>query len=196
LLAIGERLRNAQEQLLAGGDGSDLKRASAEERELVDELTRDGTALAAEAGTGATEALQERIRATLHAAALEEEIAAELAAGSLVREHQAAGMFGIDAAEAVPPVKARPAKKQPDRRELSEARAEQKKAERELASATKTAERAANRLESLQRLADDAAKKADQARARLREARQQEKQAARAHDRAARAVDAAEKRLS
>ena len=93
LLATGKRLRTAQEALLAGGDGSALKRASAEERELVDKLTRDAAAIAGEAGT-AGGSLDERIRDTLHAAALDEQTAAELAAGRIVREQRAVGLFG------------------------------------------------------------------------------------------------------
>ena len=78
LIATGKRLRTAQEALLGGGDPSALKRASAEERELVDKLTRDAAAVAGEAAATAGGSLEERIRDTLHAAALDEQTAAEL----------------------------------------------------------------------------------------------------------------------
>jgi hypothetical protein len=99
LLATGERLRRAQQALLGGGNRSELQRASAEERKFVAKLTRDATALAAEAGAGATASLGERIASTLHAAALNEETAAELAAGRLLREREAVGLFGADSIE-------------------------------------------------------------------------------------------------
>src|SRR5207253_4153617 len=99
LLAIGKRMRTAQEALLAGGDRSSLQLASAEERELVAKLTRDATALAGEVSRSATGSLEEQIRTTLHAAALDEQTAAELAAGRLVREQEAVGLFGAASLE-------------------------------------------------------------------------------------------------
>jgi hypothetical protein len=224
LLATGKRLREAQEALLAGGDRSALQRASAEERELVAELTRNATALAGEVGRSATGSLEERIRATLHAAALDEQAAAELAAGRLVREREAVGLFGVTSAEAKSAGKARPAEK-PARpavksagasgkrgrdgsalrkvaerrrelgRELAAARAEEQKAERLRARAAKAAERAGRHAKDAQRRAEGAQKRAGEARARLREAERRERDAAIAYDRASRAVAAAERKL-
>ena len=109
LLATGERLREAQEALLAGGDRVALQRASAEEREMVDKLTRDATAVAGEARTSATGSLEERIRGTLRAAALDQQTADELAAGRLLHEREAAGLFGGASVETASPRKAAPA---------------------------------------------------------------------------------------
>ena len=181
LLSTGEQLRKAHEALFAGGDRSALQKASAAERELIDKLTQDATAVAGEAGTAGTAALDERIRNTLHAAALDEETAAELAAGRLVHDREAVGMFG--AGDAVPSKTSKPkrAAKRAEatrsrdlERALAAARSDERKAEREHASAVKAAERARK----------DAA-----------EAERREQEAAKALDRAARAVTAAEKKV-
>jgi hypothetical protein len=216
LLATGERLREAQEALLAGGDRVALQRASAEERDLVDKLTRDATAVAGEARTSATGSLEERIRGTLRAAALDRQTAGELAAGRLVREREAAGLFGGAPVETARPGKAASAARprgravEPTRkghtekaaerrrqveRELAAARAEEQKANREHARAIKAADRAGRQAEGAGRRADAARERAQQAHAALRDAERQERDAAKAHDRAARAVAAAEKKL-
>jgi hypothetical protein len=206
LLTIGRRLREAQDALLAGGDRSTLQHAFAEERELVSELTSDATAIAGEAGGPVGESLGERIRSTLHAAALDEQTAASLAAGRLVREREAVGLFGGPPAGAEP---AAPAKRRGDRRrpqkdaqrlrklgqELRAARADEQKARREHAGAAKASERAGKRAKDAQRQADDARRRAEQARAGLREAERREREAATASDRAARAVASAERNL-
>jgi hypothetical protein len=214
LLSTGKRLRDAQAALLAGGDRAALQRASAEERELVDKLTRDATAVAGEAGTGGTASLDERIRATLHAAALDEETAAELAAGRLVREREAAGLFGAASAAPRPAGKAaadrsavtgkRSNGKEPKKvaerrrkleRELESARAEERKAQREHAAAAKAAERAGKQARETRRRADEALHRAKEADAGLREAERRARDAAMAYDRATRAVASAEKKL-
>ncbi len=207
LLAIGDRLRKAQDALLAGKDRSSLKRVSAEERELVDELTRDATAVAGEAG-GATASIDERIRATLHAAALDEHTARDLAAGRLVREREAVGLFGGSEVSVAPaePARGRQTKggreprqdaerRREAKRELAASKSEQQKAQRAHASAAQTAERARKRADDAQRRADEARERAAQASAALRDAERKERDAARARDNAARAVAAAEKRI-
>jgi hypothetical protein len=218
LLATGKRLRTSQRELLAGGDRSALQRASAEERELVAELTRDATAVAGEAGTSVTGALEERIRNTLHAAALDERTAAELAAGRLVREQEAVGLFGAASVEAASAGKAASSSrsaaaavsgKRGDRteppkvverrrrieRELATAKANAKEAQRKHARAAKATERAGKQAKDTQRRADEARKRAEEASALLREAERREKDAAVAYERAARAVASAEGKL-
>ena len=189
LLSAGKQLRKAHEALLAGGDRSALQKASARERELIDTLTQDATAVAGEAGTASTAALDERIRTTLHAAALDEETAAGLAAGRLVHDREAVGMFGSGDAAPVEPREPRKgaAKRAEDTgsrerdRALAAARSDERKAERDHATAAKATERARNRAaEAEQRAAD--------ARAALREAEHREQGAAKAHQQAARAV--------
>jgi hypothetical protein len=215
LLAAGSRLREAQQALLAGGGRAALQEASAEERELVDRLTRDAAAVAGESSTAAAGTLTERIRSTLHAAALDEETASELAAGRLVRDREAMGLFGTGAPAEVRPARARRPEKSaaPRRRagsdeqqrsaerrreaeqELAAATSAERTARREHAAATKAAERAGRRAEDARARADDARARADQARVDLREAEQREREAAKAQARAARAVATAEKKL-
>jgi hypothetical protein len=100
LLAAGERLRAAQEELLAGGDRSAFQRAAATERDLVAKLAAEAVQVAAEGGEHAGPGLQEKVAETLHAAALDEDTAAELRAGRLVREREAIGGFGAAASVA------------------------------------------------------------------------------------------------
>ena len=112
LLAAGEDLRSAQEELLAGGDRAAFQEAAAKERELVAGLSGEAAALAGEAGQGGT-GLQEKVAETLHAAALDAETAEELRSGRLVREREAIGGFGATAA---PPS----ARKAPPKRRIQE----------------------------------------------------------------------------
>lgn len=192
-----------------------MQDASAEERELVTKLTRDTAAVAGEVGR--SESLEERIRATLHAAALDEQTAAELAAGRLVREREAVGLFGAASFESGPAGRtvrreagtAVPAKRERDdgrslkvaerrrrvERELAAASAEEQKARREHAGAAKATERARKQARAAQRRAEEANERAEDARNSLREAERREKDAARSHDRAARAVASLEKKL-
>ena len=102
LLAAGENLRAAQEELLAGGDRQAFQDAAAKERDEVAKLAGETAKLAAEAGERASPALTDKVAATLHAAALDEETAEELRAGRLVREREAIGGFGAMSAETPP----------------------------------------------------------------------------------------------
>ena len=106
LLAAGEELRAAQEELLAGGDRKAFQSAAAKERDEVAGLAGEAAELAAEAGERPTPALREKISETLHAAALDEETGEELRAGRLVRERAAIGGFGGMTA-APPPARGR-----------------------------------------------------------------------------------------
>ena len=105
LVAAGEELRAAQEELLAGGDRKAFQSAAAKEREHVAKLAGEATELVSEAGERASPALQEKISETLHAAALDEDTAEELRAGRLVREREAIGGFG--GVMAAPPARGR-----------------------------------------------------------------------------------------
>jgi hypothetical protein len=108
LIAAGEDLRAAQEELLAGGDRKAFQSAAATERDQVAELAREAVELAAEEGERPSPALTEKVATTLHAAALDEETAEELRAGRLVREREAIGGFGAMSAEA--PARSAPAR--------------------------------------------------------------------------------------
>lgn len=104
LLKAGERLRKAHEALLSGGDPSALREAMTAERALAASLADAAAAVATEAGKGGP-ALKERVRGTLHAAAVDEEIRDELATGRVVRERDAVGLGPFGAAAAAPPAR-------------------------------------------------------------------------------------------
>jgi hypothetical protein len=184
LLEAGERLRRAQAELLGGGGRAELDTAAAQERELVGALAGDAAAIAAEAGVGSPAALVEKLRATLHAAAADEEVARELAAGRLVREREAVGVLGLSAA-AAPAARsdrARTAPRRPTReiRELERRLKAARAAEREARRRTETAERAmarardraaeaAERLDAARRDEEDAATALEAAEAQTRD---------------------------
>jgi hypothetical protein len=112
LLATGKRLRAAHEELLSGGDSAVLRETMEEERSLTSALADCAEAIASETGKSGP-ALRDRVRATLHAAAVQEEAREELATGRFVREREAVGLGPFDSeqpgtAEA-PPAEAPPA---------------------------------------------------------------------------------------
>ena len=219
LLAAGEALRAAQEELLAGGDRKAFQGAAAKERDLVAELSQQAVELAAEAGERPSPALTEKIAATLHAAALDEETAEELRAGRLVREREAIGGFGgMTAAPAKRPERPdrpktaakgkRPkaasgdAKRRADaerreqaerRQRLAAARTDERHARRELDAAAKAIEHAETRAEAARVHAEEANRRAKTTAERLKEARKEETAAKKAHARAQRALAAAER---
>jgi hypothetical protein len=205
LLAAGEKLRGAQEELLAGGDRSAFQDAAARERELVADLTAATTELAGDAGAG----LEEKVASTLHAAALEEDTANELRAGRLTREREAIGGFG-DAGPAVAaaPAPGRAKKRAPagrkaaarpatraaaeGRQRLAAARTDEKHARRELEAAEKALQSAESRAEAAEAHAADANERAKTAKQRLDEARRARAAARKAHARAEKALASAE----
>ena len=100
LLAAGDDLRAAQERLLAGGDRAELREAGERERKLVSRLAGAAVAIGGEAGRSG--GLEPRLRATLHAAALDERARAELAAGRLVREREPVALGALAVGEPEP----------------------------------------------------------------------------------------------
>jgi hypothetical protein len=88
LVEAGAALAGAQEQLLDGADADVLRGAAVVARALVD-------ALAAEAPVDG--AARDKVRATLHAATVDPEVRAEVAAGRVVKERSAAGFGGLEA---------------------------------------------------------------------------------------------------
>jgi chromosome segregation ATPase len=109
LLDAGERLREVQ---LAAGSAEDLREAVQGEQDALRRAARAAEDIAAGRGS-ATDATVERVRETLHAAALDADLADEVRRGVLVREQQAVGFpMGV----AVPPGRAparRPAARKP-----------------------------------------------------------------------------------
>jgi hypothetical protein len=173
LLQAGAALREAHERVLTGeGDHSDLRAASEKERAAVARAYEAAGSLAEEDGARLSPAAGERVRQTLHAVALDEEVRDEFQSGRLRTEHEATGMGG-PMAGAPAPAKRRPKTPSPKNREREEAkrrRAELKTAEaelvklerrlqeakREVEAASETAERAQR---ALKRASEDLEKK-------------------------------------
>ena len=102
LIEAGKALRGAQAQLLAGkADRTKLDEAVVRERSLTRQLAGTARGLLADAGRKPTEATLDRVRSTLHAVALDDELAERLTEqGGLEREQEA---LGIDALAGMPP---------------------------------------------------------------------------------------------
>lgn len=89
LLAAGDRLRDAQ---LSGGGG--LQDAMEGERVALDRAMRNAEEIATHAGLASASTLQ-RVRETLHLAALDPDVAADVKRGVLTREGRATGFTGL-----------------------------------------------------------------------------------------------------
>ncbi len=158
LLKAGTALRDAQEALVAGeGDREALTRARDRERSAVAAALGDIQALAADAGTALSDAATERVRHTLHAIALDEDVRRQFEQARLTGDHEASGLGGgaLPAGGAMPAPTGKPKRdregerKRRRRAEVREAEADRARrkreletAELELAEATKAAERA------------------------------------------------------
>jgi hypothetical protein len=88
LMEAGEALSGAQEQLLQGAEPEVLRGAADAARRLVDALAGEAPA------DGPT---RDKVRATLHAATVDEGVRAELASGRVAKERSASGFGGLDA---------------------------------------------------------------------------------------------------
>jgi len=148
LLDAGAKLREVQ---LAGAAAPDLRAAIMAEAKALDALMRPAGRIAARSGSGRETALA-RARDTLHAAALDPDLADEVRRGVVVREQQAIG-FPLGAA--LPQRPARPAAKP--------AKGKAAKAAREPEPAPVRDEVAAKRLERAAAAAATAAEKLDRA---------------------------------
>jgi hypothetical protein len=201
--------------LLAGGDRSAFQQAASKERELVADLTGEALKLVADEGERAGAGLDEKVSATLHAAALETETADELRRGRLTREREAIAGFGAFAAPDAAPARRAPSrqakskptsksksksKREPkatahdarERQRLAAARTDERHARRELDAAAKAVEHAETRAEAAEAHAADAVKRAKIASERVKEARSAQAASRKAHTRAERALKAAE----
>jgi hypothetical protein len=208
LLAAGEKLRSAQEELLAGGERRAFQSAAAKERDQVAALSAEAANLAADAGERASPGLEEKVAATLHAAALDEETGEQLRAGRLVREREAIGGFGGMTAAA--PARGRgssattseaPKGTEPKRRQAAgRAKPAKGQAEGGQASAEPTSRRSGaadakrSKAEKDKRRAEAEKREAAARRQRLAAARTDERHARRELEAAAKAIQHAETR--
>lgn len=163
LLTAGERLRGAHEELLSGGSPEAVQRAREDERKAIAELARAAAGLLEQGGHPASEATLDRVRDTLHAAAIDEEVGRRVREGRLEKEAEATG-FGFEGLASAPAGKQagrkRPAKETQRERERKEAALEkQHSAEqrlRDARQALKEAERAVDTQARELRRAEDA----------------------------------------
>ena len=88
LIAAGERLQEAQRQLVEAGERGLLRDAAADERELVGKIADLAERELATSGHPANATAQGKLFSTLHAAAADPEVRDALAAGRLLGEHQ------------------------------------------------------------------------------------------------------------
>jgi hypothetical protein len=149
LLEVGEELRAAQEEMLAGATDRDkLREAARREQEAVDSLLRTADAIGREHGVGAQ--ILTRVGETLQAASSDPEVAEAIEAGRLIREQRAAsvGLIG-PAAPAAPKGKTARAKgkEERERRTRQQQAKRRKEAERKLATAERRLERERAQLE-------------------------------------------------
>ena len=200
LLSAGEELRAAQEELLTGGDRAGFQEAASRERDLVAKLASDAVTLASEVGERGT-GLREKIAETLHAAALDEETAEELRAGTLTRERDAIGGFGELAGGSPAPPRKPPKKRsakrsapqpRPDRQALTVARTDERHARRDLDAAERAVQHAQERADAAEAHASEANERARTTAVRLKEAKRAQAAARKAHTRAERALAKAE----
>ncbi len=175
LLAAGDALRAAQDDVLAGrGDAQSLRAAVEQERAAVDALTDAARGLLSSEGNELSDTIIERVSDTLHAAALDDEARSQVSEGRLERGLQHVGLGGFGALGAAPP-----------------APRTDKTAQKRGAPVRKTDSVAKKKAGERERTAREEAKAREEAR---REARATEREAKRRAERADRAANLARER--
>ncbi len=199
LIAAGERLQEAQRQLVTGGERGLLRDASAEERRLVGYVADLASAELGAAGHPADAAMRSKLFATLHAAAADAEVRALLDEGRLVRDHELSDLGlgdgdGLLAAQPAPtPARGRAPAPTPARRQAPAPRAAKASPEKAQNRAHERKVRAlTDRLERARVRHAEQVQRADHARERAEEAQRTAEKAARSAEEAADAVGALE----
>jgi hypothetical protein len=97
LWEAGDALAHVQDAVLSGkGSGADLREAAERERLALDPLVDAARGLLTSSGGDLSETTIDRVRATLQAAAIDEDAREDVAAGRAVRERAPRGLFGGD----------------------------------------------------------------------------------------------------
>jgi hypothetical protein len=162
VLALGAALREAQ----AAMAGDELRRLGRQRRELIAAVTREARALAADQAEQVGDAVARQVEETLHAAMTDEDAAAAVRTGLLVRPLAVAGTetAGVVESVAVPDALGdavvrrtrapRPSRRRPeltvvedDSRAVDEAEAQLARAETELAAAERKHAKATGKVE-------------------------------------------------
>jgi hypothetical protein len=157
LLGLGQQLRAAQEEMLAGStDRGKLRETASRERQAIDSLVRTAETIGREHGVGAQ--ILDRVGETLQAASSDPQVAEAIEKGRLTREQRAAGIGLVGPATPKAPAR----KRGKGERDAAERRARQqlakrrKEAERTLAAAEKRLERERAKLERARGAVEDA----------------------------------------
>lgn len=198
LFAAGDELREAQADLLAGrGDGRALRAAGDRERAAVDRLVDGAHGLLTSEGHELSPAVVERVRDSLHAAALDHDAREQVHAGRLERELRHVGLGLGDAAAAGPPPPKSTARAKRDAGERgSQPGAAEREREARRRAATEARERAAAE-ERKRAAARKAARSAETAaRRRAQHATRALRAAEERRERAAQALDEADEALA
>jgi hypothetical protein len=195
LLDAGARLRDVQ---LGAGSAADLRTAGEAQEAALRSLMRAAERIAGRRGSAAT---LDRVRETLHAAALDEELAEQVRRGVLVREQRAVGFpMGL----AIPEGRRRPAatpkpkqeagaRPKPEAEPVPERRDEVGAKRRERAAAA--AEKAADALDDAEAALAAAQEELAAAERRARDARRAADRAEKVRERAAADAERALTRL-
>jgi hypothetical protein len=172
LLAAGRELRKAHRAALGGRGGDAVAEASSNEREAVASLVGSGGALLSDAGRPATPATLDKLGATLHAAAVDLEVAKALETGRLEAEAESFG-FGPLLTVAPPPSATAKAAKKPEKKpkpeKQADVRARARAQIRETQQALREARNEQQRLARAVRAAEHAAEQARERVARAEE---------------------------
>jgi hypothetical protein len=159
LIGAGQRLRDAHERLLAGGDREPLQRAVAEERQLVRDLARHAERQLVAAGQSVSAAVETKLWATLRAVSADSEAGELISAGRLTRDYEISDL-GLGLAPAGARIAA---KVETGRRSRSEAAADAGVA-RKIRDVRQQLERSRARQQETEQTLEDAQRHAEAAR--------------------------------
>lgn len=156
LLEVGEELRAAQEEMLAGStDPEKLRQLGRREQESIDALLRTAEAIGREHGVG--DQILTRVGETLRAAAGDPELAEAIRNGHLTREQRAAGIGLVGSATPAAPATRKKGKDgDAERRARQQQAKRRKEAERKLAAAEKKLEGEQTMLERAREKVEEA----------------------------------------
>ncbi len=192
LFDAGDALQRTQSELLAGrGDARGLREAAERERAAVEELAEAARGLLSSRGYELTQATLDRVSATLHTAALDEEAREQVRDGCLERELRRVG-FGTAGSVTTTGAGSGRARARTPPKSGERARAKPRTASDKAAATGEPEDRARAQQADRDRVDRE---QAERARAeKLKAARQAEAGALRSAERAARELEAAQER--